>query len=538
MKTVVYQIPVEPVEEKEGENKTSEALDKINNQAYHLANRAITLFLNYLYPEPDKELLELKDARQAINHLEQEISVIYKNQTAVENKEEVERLMVEKKMARNAWEGRVPDCKFYKHVKETVQTEFPDFPELLRKRLLRKVALDWLYSWMNQHAGNGFAANFPFYKHGSHLPLCHNHKEIRWIPSGTRAGVAQYTLRWLNSIRLKTTFTDHDKRLPKVLELLYSSDGTPDVRNRRLHDTLQPTLKLAGTKWSVHIPVLEDVSPVVTEQEEPLHIVFGFHHPICYAYGTNHAKPLGIDSGNYVRQQMKEFDKRIQKIKTDTKDDETIIQKKINKVKVAGAAYVEALQTKAVKAIVELAKKGQKNMIRMEQWPVPAQEQKQMPGDFRKLAMPYLCERLLRSISQWNFASFYKALEEEAGKYKIYLDFFTPQWNFYKLYTRELTYTDKKAGKKLIKTLHDKQRIPFEYHSSEDMSKQDKKQEGYLMFKFNQEFNDAGGLLTLYSSPRHRKRKTNEYVYRIHLDLNMAMSAAIAFKKGKNHEYA
>ena len=533
MKTVVYQIPVEPVEEKVGKNsstKMAAALQHINNQAYHLANRAITLFLNYLYPEPDKELLALKEGRQPINQLEEQISAIYKNQLSGHDHDQIKVLLEEKKLARKRWENQVADCQFYLNVKEKIRSEFPDFPELLRQHLLRKVVLDWLYSWMNQHAGNGFAANFPFYRHGTHLPLCYDREMVKWKKNESQRGeVQQFTLYWLNGIVLRTTFNEQDKRLPQVLNFLYFRSAQTDVRNRKLHDTLKPTLKLAGTKWTVHIPVLENVAPILAEQQAPLHIIFGFHHPICYAFGANHAKPLGIDNGNYILQQMKEFERRIQKMEADKKIGESARKEKIGRIEAARSAYIDALHAKAVKAIIELVKKGQKNIIAIEKWPIAEQEQIPCPVAYTHL--PSLYDRLLCSVPQWKFDCFYNQLEKEAKRYGIYLKLFEPKWDFLQLYTDELTYTikDKKTNKKVNRTcnLKAEQRIPSLYYNSDNLPKQQEALEGYMIFKFDREYNDTNGQLKLYSSPVHSKRKTEEFIYRIHIDFNLAMNAAM-----------
>jgi hypothetical protein len=52
MKTILYQIPVSPVEKKIGdytETLNTEKLIIINDNAYHLANRAVTYLLGYLF---------------------------------------------------------------------------------------------------------------------------------------------------------------------------------------------------------------------------------------------------------------------------------------------------------------------------------------------------------------------------------------------------------------------------------------------------------------------------------------------------------
>lgn len=538
MKTVVYQIPVEPVERREGKDlttATADALQKINNQAYHLANRAITLFLNYLYPEPDKELLRLKEVRQSIKLIEERISGIYKNQTSAPSESDIDQLLEQKRSSRKSWEEGVADCQFYKEVKDTIREEFPDFPEFLRKNLLRKVVLDWLYSWMNQDKQTNFSANFPFYRHGTHLPLCYGKEEIRWEKNATGLeSLPQYTLRWLDGIHLKTNFEAQDKRLPKVLEALYFQTAESNVRNRKAHDTLMPTLKLGGTKWSIHIPVLENVSPIQAEKEDALVVVFGFHYPIAYAFGVNHAKPLAIDNGKYILQQMKEFERRIEKIEHSFKKDEKERQNKIEKVFAARAAYIEALQVKAVKAIIELAKKGQKNLLAIESWPVITQEQKPMPDEFKQSKLPSLYERLLCGIPHWNFESFYGLLKEEGDKYGIRIDYFSPRWDYYKLYTSQLSYTIRNntigRSEKKSYSLNEKQRTPSEFYGKSNITKQNEKLEGYMTFKLDRQYNDTYAQLMLYSSPRDKKRETNEFIYRIHIDINMAMNVANEYR--------
>jgi hypothetical protein len=538
MKTVVYQIPVSPVELKKGREPLTDmanALQKINNAAYHIANRAVTLWLNYLYPEPDNELVRLKEARGIVGKFEAEIKTIYDERTVVQKAARLANLIKGKRTELNTWENKVIFSSINKKIEATVKAEFPAFPDRLRTGLLRKVALDWMYTFINQHKADGFSAHFPFYRHEMHLPLCYDNGVVKWRKNNSHKNqIQQYTLRWLNNIELVTNFEGLDKRLPGLLELLYFSANTVDVRNRKPHHYLMPTLKQAGTKWSIHIPVLENVIPVPAEQEEPLYITFGFHYPVCYAWGSNHAKPLGIDNGKYILQQMKNFSKRIQKVTENKKQDVLQKKAKIESIRQAEKLYLEILQNKTVNAIIEVAKKAQKNRIVIERLPITAEQQ---PAAFRELGLPLLHERLLCGVENWTFDAFYDKLGLEAKKYNIQILFTNSRWTYFNLYTNILTYDEKdrrtRQRVKKVWNLDAGQRRPYAYHGAvTDKSKIDKL-EGYLIFRFKKEFNNTNGGLTLYASPRHGKRKTDDFVYRLHIDINMAMNAAFTGKAKK-----
>jgi IS605 OrfB family transposase len=544
MKTVIYHIPVQPVEEKVGRKtltKASDALKKINDEAYHLANRAVTLWLNSLYPLPSAELEELKAARNKVKDCEQKIKAIYNSYTAKENEEQVNILREEKKKELVFWENKVVASGFYKDVKEIIKKEFPDFPEKLRQELLHKVVLDWLYSWMNYNEANNFTADFPFYKHETHLPLCYDGEEIKWKKNlSSKNQPQQYILQWLNNIQLVTCFNDLDRRLPKVIEYLYFSQSTSDSRNRKAHRYLKPTLKQAGTKWSIHLPVLEKVVPVVAEKQDPICIIFGFIYPLCYAWGINHARALSIDSGKYIEGQARKFARRIEKIKENNKISGDAKHERINKIEFAKANYIEALENKAVNAIIEVAKKSQKNRICIEKWPIDKNECGPMQECFKQPGLPDLHARLLHGIESWNFNSFYKKLIEQTAVYGISIEFIKPCWDWLNLYTDTLTYDFKNHIKhrkeKRNWRLQLAQRIPHKYYTPGNPDEREKRQEGYSIFIFDKEYNNTNGGFTLYSSPKFAKRKSDKYIYRIHIDINMAMNAAFAGQNLKNQD--
>jgi hypothetical protein len=528
MKTVIYQIPVSPVEEKQGINYTkienTLRLDAMVTDAYHIANRAVTLWLHEFYPQPPKELMELKEGYQIVQQAEQKIK-----QAAGNTEREI--LKQEKRIQRTKWEDAVAASDFYKKVKTIIAAEFPGFPPKLRSALLHKVVLDWLYAWMNQHPGGNFTAAFPFYKHEVHVPLCYDGKEVYWKQlrqSGD--GNTQYILKWLNGIEFKTNFQkDVDRRLPVLLNQLYFTHETENVRNRKAHNLLQPTLKKAGTKWSIHIPVLEEVIPVSAEQQEPLFIAFGFIHPLCYAWGTNHAKPLSMDKGTYIQKQMQSFEKRKQKAESNTKLNSAQTAAALSKIETAKENYIQSLYTKAVQAIILLATKAHKNKIVIEQWPLT----KPIHSNLNIKGTPPVHERLLTTIKGWDFETFYCLLQKEAAAYQLEIIKDSPCSNAFELHLKELRYTQKnkitkrKEIKKWVLTIAEQNTQAYHMPLAENG-----KLGGYFTFSFDREYSNTNTGFTLYSSPRSNIKTTvTKFVYRIHIDMNLVMNFAFAHLK-------
>jgi hypothetical protein len=497
MKTVVYQIPVSPVEEKKGRDLLSiektTLLQNTVNDAYHIANRAVTLWLSELFPATAAELITIKDAYKLVSESEAKLKTAISNKLTQES--EVEILKNEKRLQRKNWEDAVAKSGFYKKVKDIIKNEFPAFPERLRTALLHKVVLDWLYTSMNQKPDGSFSAAFSFYKHEMHVPLCYDGTEVKWKKlTESKDGSQQYILKWLNGIEFKTSFSnDKDKRLPVVLEQLYFTPASVNVRNRKEHNLLKPTLKKAGTKWSIHIPVLEAVEPVKAERQEPLNIVFGFIHPICYAWGTNHAKPLGMDNGSYITTQMKKFERRTEKATASSKLTEEKKKASLEKIEKAKASYIESLYTKAVNAVSLLARKAQKNKVVIEQWPVS----KPVNSTIKIKGTPDINNRFLCMLPGWNFNRFYSLLQKELNIYSIELIPVQPMADAFELYTASLTYTfkNKETNKKETKNwmLSREQLQTQNYYPA---GTEPKKLEGCFTFSFDKEYNPTNGGFT------------------------------------------
>ena len=520
MKTVMYQIPVSPVEiskksDEQPDTAMAQKLADINHQAYHMANRCASLLLSHFYPVVHVSVQQLIDGYNAVRQQEKIIETFYKTRSnSADDAFAKETAIQDKRMALKQWETSIAESSVFKETQQVAVKEFAHMPGPLAAALLHKVVTDILHTFMNKNAVQSFAASFAFYRHEMHLPLCLDNKMIKWEQNQNSKDA--YYLHWFNGIKLKTNFSDRDLRLPALLQQLYFTNGQPVLHGRKPHGHIAPTLKQSGTKWSVHIPVLEDVQPVTAEKEQPLTVVFGFVYPIAYAFGTNHARALPFDTAAYITNQLHKFGKRMNDAADQPEQQE--------KIKTAQQKLMKRLTNKAAAAIVLLARKGQKNYIYIE--PMPLQNQPSKPGYMTTGNLPGFNTRFFQNVEGWNFALFYETLRQQAAVYGITVkETRQPQWEDLKLHVRNF----KRVKGNSFQVDNNEPFLIANQYTTKDEGHE---KAGYLTFNFggkdldNYVENTNGGFV-LYESPDKTRHKGYDYKYRIQIDVNLAMNLSL-----------